>query len=230
MSPSILKSTKVRLLIGLVAVAAAGGLIIGFGTSLISTVTILDLIRENKQLQTALTNLTAEEQIGYAKVLAQDTRADGSVQTRLLFVQTDRTDPAKRILEREYEIGGDVVYFDALIVKFSNEAVAGGKERALYLWRRVYGENQAPAQGYPIEVMGQTPSRYADISARLKIPERDLFWSEIWNLSNDPDRLAAAGVTAIYGNVVYKKVRPGLIYVFKISPTGTLYPETVPDL
>lgn len=230
MSPSIFKSTKVRILLGLITIAAAAGLIIGFGTSLFSTVTILDLIRENKQLQMALSNLSVENQIGYAKVLAQESRPDGSLHTRLLFVQTDRADPSKRILEREYDIEGDIVYFDALIVKFSNEAVAGGKERALYLWRRVYGENQPPAQGFPIEVEGQAPSRYADIGARLSLNQREMFWSEIWKLSNDPDRLAQAGVTAIYGNVVYKKVRPGLIYVFKISATGALYPETIPDL
>lgn len=35
---------------------------------------------------------------------------------------------------------------------------------------------------------------------------------------------------AIYGSVVYQKLEPGLIYVFKISSTGALYPETVLDL
>jgi hypothetical protein len=49
-------------------------------------------------------------------------------------------------------------------------------------------------------------------------------------LANDPEVLQQHGIKAIYGNAVYKKLRPGLIYVFKISPTGQLYPETVPDL
>ncbi|NLH17176.1 MAG: hypothetical protein GX455_11410, partial [Phycisphaerae bacterium] len=53
---------------------------------------------------------------------------------------------------------------------------------------------------------------------------------EIWALSNDPARLQQLGITAVYGNVVYRKLRPGLIYVFKISNTGQLYPETVPAL
>ena len=57
-----------------------------------------------------------------------------------------------------------------------------------------------------------------------------MFWPEIWELSNDPDRLKDAGIQAIYGNAVYKKLRPGLIYVFKISPSGQLYPEVVPDM
>jgi hypothetical protein len=62
------------------------------------------------------------------------------------------------------------------------------------------------------------------------LKDRKLFWDEIWALSNDPARLQQAGITAIYGNVVYRKLRPGLIYVFKISNSGQLYPETVPAL
>jgi hypothetical protein len=60
--------------------------------------------------------------------------------------------------------------------------------------------------------------------------DRQTFWAAIWDLANDPEALQQHGIKAIYGNAVYKKLKPGLIYVFKISPTGQLIPETVPDL
>jgi len=41
----------------------------------------------------------------------------------------------KRVLEKEYEIEGDIIHFDALIVKFDEQLVMDGKERTLYLWR-----------------------------------------------------------------------------------------------
>ncbi len=192
--------------------------------------TIYDLLNENKELRKAITNLTNEDQIGYAKVLEQEENDNGSLTTRLLFVETARNDPSRRILERDYEIEGDMVYFDALIVKFSNKVVMDGTQKALYLWRRVYGETMPPGQGYPIEPEGEEPYRYAALCKTLSIRNRELFWDEIWKLSDDPDRLRDAGVRAIYGNVVYKKLRPGLIYVFKISNTGTVFPEVVPDL
>ncbi len=198
-------------------------------SSFYATKSIYDLLGENKKLKRALTNLTDESQIGFAKVLSQGPR-DGTLYTRLLFVETDRTDPAQRILEREYEIEGDVVYFDAMIVKFNDQVVMDGRERALYLWRRIYGETMAPARGFPIESPGEAPRRYADLLHKLPLRDRNLFWSEIWGLSNDPERLREAGVQAIYGNAVYNKLRPGLIYVFKISNNGTVYPEVVPDL
>jgi len=100
---------------------------------------IEQLLKENKELQTAITNLKTERQIGYAKVISQ-TSGEGKVITKLKFVET------------------------------------------------------------------------------------------IWKLADDTQSLAEYGISAIYGNVVYRKVKPGLVYVFKISSMGSLYPEVIPDL
>ena len=190
----------------------------------ISSRTIFDLLAENKKLRTAIANLSAESQIGYAKVLSQATR-DGRTFTLVLFVETARDDPAKHILEQEYEVEGDVVHFDALIVKFSTQYVADGRARALYLWRRVYGEKMTPESGYPIESAGQEPRRYAEALRALSVRDRDMFWTEIWRLAHDPERLKSAGVTAVFGNAVYTQMRPGFIYTFKIGNTGALSVE-----
>jgi len=148
----------------------------------------------------------------------------------LRFVETARDDKLRKILEKDYTIEGDIVYFDVLIVKFGDKMVADGREKALYLWRRVYGETMAPQDGFVIEQAGIEPQRYADLLRVLPIGQREVFWSGIWDLANDPERLKQYGVKAIYGNVVYSKLRPGLIYVFKISAAGQVYPEIVPDM
>lgn len=191
--------------------------------------TIHQLLGENRALKSAITNLTTENQIGYAKALEQTERG-GVLVTRLLFVETDPHDPTRRVLEMEHEVEGDIIHFDALIVKFSKDAVMDGRERALYLWRRVYGENTPPSRGLGIEKPGAEPARYAGMLKKLSMADRATFWSEIWALADDPDRLRALGVQAIYGNVVYKKIRPGLIYAFKIDGQGNLYPESFPAL
>lgn len=191
--------------------------------------TIYELLGENKALRQGIANLSQEDQIGYAKVISQAER-NGKLMTRLLFVETDRADKSRRVLEKEFDIEGDVVHFDALIVKFGTQVVVDGRERALYLWRRVYGEKMAPETGYPIAEEGAEPARYADICAKLSIKERQMFWTEIWKLSNDPTRLEKLGVKAIDGKVTYKSLRPGFIYIFKIGAQGDLYSETVPAL
>jgi hypothetical protein len=224
-----MRTAKIRItvLLLLVVVLVAAGY---FGRGyLLREITIHQLLNENKQLKEAITNLTTEEQIGYAKVIKQETK-DGKVWTTLRFVETARSDKLKKILEKDYTIEGDIVHFDALIVKFDNKMVMDGKERTLYLWRRIYGETMTPQNGLVIESPGAEPARYADLLARLPIKQREMFWSNIWDLANDVEKLKQDGITAIYGNAVYSKLKEGLIYVFKISPTGQLYPEVVPDM
>src|SRR4030042_5081289 len=108
--------------------------------------TIRELLTENKQLKQAITNLTLEDQIGYAKVISQENR-EGKLFTSVRFVETARDDKLKKVLEKNYTIEGDVVHFDALVVKFGDKMVMDGRGKALYLWRRGYGENGAPENG-----------------------------------------------------------------------------------
>jgi len=213
---------------GVAALFVAAAAFIGPGLYR-GAMTIHELLTENKQLKQAISNLTEEEQIGYAKVISQRNE-DGRVLTTIRFVETARGDKTKVILQKEYTIEGDVVHFDAVVVKFDDKMVADGESRALYLWRRVYGEKMAPGDGFLIEEPGVEPKRYSGLLEALPIKHRELFWSAIWDLANDPNKLHEHGIKAIYGSVMYQTLREGLIYVFKISPTGQLYPEGVPDM
>jgi len=221
------KAGKLGLFV-VIGTAVAGTIYFGRG-GFHSAVTIHELLGENKQLKEAISNLTTEDQIGYAKVISQE-RREGKLFTTLKFVETARDDKLRKVLEKEYTVEGDVVYFDALIVKFGDKFVTDGRGRALYLWRRIYGENSSPEQGLAIEEMGAEPERYGGILKLLPGEQRGLFWRNIWELANNPEALAKHDIAAIYGNAVYQSLRPGLIYVFRITPTGQLYPETVPDM
>jgi hypothetical protein len=213
---------------GIAALFVAAAALIGPGLYR-GAMTIHELFTENKQLKQAIANLTEEDQIGYAKVLSQ--RDEGGRQlTTIRFVETARGDKTKIILQKEYTIEGTIVHFDAVIVKFDDKMVADGKSRALYLWRRVYGERMSPGEGFAIEEPGTEPRRYSGLLEALPIKHRELFWSAIWDLANDPDKLREHGIKAIYGSAMYQPLKEGLIYVFKISPTGQLYPEVVPDM
>ncbi len=145
-------------------------------------------------------------------------------------METDPADYTKQVLRKEYEVAGDIVFFDALIVTFGQQLVMDGRERAMYMWRRVYGEKQPPEQGFAIETEGKPSPRYRQLCEKLSIEDSQLFWDEIWALSNNPKRLEHLGIKAVFGNVVYRKLKPGLIYVFKVSATGAVNSEFFPDL
>ena len=224
-----LKRKKLKYLVFIIVVVCLGAFAY-LGSGLFhGAVTIHQLLTENKHLKQAITNLTEEEQIGYAKIVAQEMK-DGRLFTTVKFVETARDDKLKKIMEKEYTIEGDIVHFDALIVKFGDKMVMDGKTRALYLWRRVYGEKMAPEKGFVIEQPGTEPLRYGDLLEALPIQQRQMFWSSIWELANDKEKLKQYDIEAIYGNVVYSKLREGLIYVFKLSPTGHFYDVVIPDM
>jgi len=191
--------------------------------------TLHRLLTENKQLKQAITNLTLEDQIGYAKIISQENRG-GKLYTTIKFVETARDNKTRKVYEKEYTIEGNIIHFDALIVKFGDTMVADGKEKAMYLWRRIYGENQAPENGFSIEEAGKEPKRYSGLLEMLPADQRNMFWANIWELANNPDKLKKYDIRAIYGNVVYSKLKNGYIYVFKISSAGQLYPEVIPDM
>ena len=192
---------------------------------------IHDLLGENKKLKQSLTNLTDAGKLGYAKVVSQITDEQGNVvATTLKFVGTDRDDELKIVLEKKYKIEGDIVHFDALIVKFGDKMVMEGKKKSLYLWRRIYGENMPPSAGFAIEEAGKEPKRYHKLLDEIGVKKSKLFWESIWDLANDPQKLKKYDIEAVFGNATYTKLRKGLLYIFRISPTGQIYQEVIPDI
>ncbi|WP_269526547.1 hypothetical protein [Coraliomargarita parva] len=191
-----------------------------------SSSSIHELLTENYQLNQAIRNLAHEESIGYALVQEQSRDEFGQVETVVRFVQTAAGKPELVVSEQLFHIPGDVIHFDAMIVKFDDQVVREGKQRALYLWRRVYGEHTAPDNGESIEVAGAAPERYYDaITQKLRNKDQQVFWDAIWSLSNNPLALDKEGITAVYGNVSYLQMIPGKVYRFKIGATGQIYPE-----
>lgn len=230
---AIVRTIKFFMPGSLLAKIVSLALLTGIGTGaffmLKPTLSIFEMLHQNRELREAITNLTQQRQIGYAKVLSQTAR-DGVLYTQVRFVVTDPENQNHHVLERDYEIKGDIVFFDALIVRFGSKVVMDGREKAMYLWRRIYGESLAPESGLAIETPGEEPAQYTGLLKKLSLDQRKQFWDEIWKLSDDPTRLNAAGVQAVYGQAVYKKLKPGLIYIFNLDANGAFYPETVPAL
>ncbi len=194
-----------------------------------STLSIHQLLTENKRLSKAIHNLTQETQIGYIVLKSQTSNASGQTINQIRFVQTAPENPKLVVSEQEFTIHSDVVFFDAMIVKFTDEFVKDGKERALYLCRRIYGEDTPPIKGQSLETPSAAPERYETITRSLPFKSKNTFWDSIWSLANDPEELSDYGLTAVFGNAVYIRPVPGKVYLLKISPTGQIYPEVVND-
>lgn len=217
--------TQGKILASLILIAVAAAAIVVGLAHYFSSSSIHSLLTENHELNRAIRNLTETREVGYATVLSQEVDALGHTRSLVRFVQTEPGNVHQIASEQLFEVTGEVIHFDALIVKFSESYVREGKGRALYLWRRIYGETTAPEAGEAIQGPGQAPERYRAITESLRLKDRDTFWSAIWDLANDPSRLSQYGITAIYGNAVYTRMRTGDVTVFKINANGQIYPE-----
>jgi hypothetical protein len=208
---------------GLVAAVVCVALIfLGIGVFRAGT-SIQEILTENKQLEKAIRNLTDTGKIGAARVISQQLK-DGKLYTKLKFWVYDRKNEHRIINEKTYEIAGDVVHFDALVVKFSDPLVKKG-QKCMYIWRRVYGEGTAAEDGFHINDPNAAPARYQNFLDNLPVNQQKLFWASIWQLAHEPEKLEEYGIKAIYGNVTYSQFRKGFLYIFRITPTGQIYPE-----
>ncbi|MDG1301789.1 MAG: hypothetical protein P8R37_09410 [Opitutae bacterium] len=219
-----IKGRLIGTLVMLAALITAGILGMSFYHA---TASIHELLTENHQLNKAVRNLTHEEQIGYAILESQTRNELGQLESVVRFVQTAANAPKTLVSEQRFTVSGDIIHFDALIVKFTNEYVKDGTERALHLWRRIYGETTTPTNGEAIEIAGTAPERYYTITESLHLRDRDIFWNAIWKLANDPTHLSQYGIQAVFGNAIYTRMQIGKVYLFKISATGQIYPEIV---
>ncbi len=130
--------------------------------------------------------------------------------------------------ERTFEIDGDVIYVDALVVKFTDPHVEAGdalRGKSIHLFRRLFGERQKPADGHPLTRSGAVPDAYRteDVPDRF---EREI-WENFWRYANDPALAQSHGIETAFGEAVYTRVVRGNVYQLEIQHNGGILLKTV---
>jgi hypothetical protein len=180
-----------------------------------------DVERENRRLQDAIARLGTEFRVADVVVTSQDGNRGRSRRTSFRFLEYDRDGNA--LEPRNFTIEGDVAYFDALVLKFEDKYVGDGdalRGRSLHLFRRVFGEYQAPADGFPLDGSspdGVPPGFRVDGGAF----EKNL-WKQFWEMAADPELAAKSGVRVAEGEAVYLKLEAGRTYRLTIEADGGL--------
>lgn len=122
-----------------------------------------------------------------------------------------------------YQIDGDIVYVDALVIKFDDRFVEQNdllRGSTLLLFRRLFGEHQNPAEGFPIDPVGQHPRAYSPEEGMPAL-HRDL-WKRFWEYAQDPEVARASGVRALHGEAPFIQLAPGKEYDVELRTSGGL--------
>ncbi len=183
---------------------------------------LLDKQRKIEQLNLALRLMKVEHRLAEIVVLSQDPPAEGKRgTTRFQFTEVD--DAGTPLEEpRVFTIEGDKVYIDAWIAKFKDSFIEVGdplRSTSIYLFRRIFGEFQQPAEGFPLDRVGSRPAAYSrgggsDLEKEI--------WEHFWDFANNPDKAEKLGVRAANGEAPSIKLQKGRLYKIQLRASGGL--------
>jgi len=123
----------------------------------------------------------------------------------------------------ECTLDGDVVYVDARVIKFDDAFVERNdllRGSTLLVFQRLFGEYQAPADGFRLDASGQLPAAY---SAEQGVqPFHESLWKDFWKHALDPAMAREGGVRAMHGEAPYIKLAPGRSYEVELRTSEGL--------
>ncbi len=163
--------------------------------------------------------LSRSRRLGRVDVTDQTRADDGEViDTTVRLIELD--EKGAELARQTFTVPGDVVFIDALTVKFDREAVALGHPlmaETIVLLQRVYSDRLPPREGRPIDMPGAVPAGYA--GTEIGQFEQRL-WSQFWTLATDSRAAARLGVRVAQGEAVYKPMRTGESYDLEVDAAG----------
>jgi hypothetical protein len=174
---------------------------------------------KNAELEQIRTRLETDRRV--ARIIVTDQKTiDGKLKTTLLFVEYGRDGSA--LPAREFTIDGTEAHFDAEVIKFKDQYVEEGdplRGQSIMLFVRVYGADQAPNAGFPIDAPGDIPEIYRGVDPQVSSYEQDL-WNNFWKLYNDRDAREARGIRGLNGEGLYGQFLPGYQYTITLRADG----------
>lgn len=178
-----------------------------------------ELQEKNDQLKQIINRIETDRRV--ARILVTDQKTvDGQLKTTLLFVEYTRDGVA--MPARQFTIDGNEAHFDAEVIKFKDKYVEPGdplKGQSIMLFVRVYGADQAPDAGFPIDAPGTIPDVYRGSDPHVSEFEQGL-WNKFWDLYNNRDARETLGIRGLNGEGLYGQFLPGHVYTITLRSDG----------
>jgi hypothetical protein len=184
----------------------------------------IDELNQNiDKLETSLTLLKVDQRLARVTVLDQGKDPNsGEEFSRVEFVElNDEGYPIDT--PREFRIRGDVIYIDNWIVKFEDKYVEQAdldRGTSIVLFRRIFGEQQQPIEGFPLDEIGSRPKAYAHGGKMTDFEKK--IWGDFWNIANNESAAKDLGIRAAHGQALSMKVQKGKSYKIQLRASDGL--------
>ena len=188
-----------------------------------------ELTQENQKLSVANHYLMRDFRTARVEVLEQTMDPEDPnkiLETKIRFTEFDPVTGAIAAKPAEFSVAGDMIYVDALVVKFDKIFVETAdllRNRSLDSFQRIFGENQAPSQGFRVDQDGTIPPVYrsSDKDEEVAAFEKEI-WENFWAISNDRAKQKELGIHAIHGEAPSQRLQPGRIYYLDLRASSGL--------
>jgi hypothetical protein len=181
-----------------------------------------ELEQEKTRLADYARRLSASRRVAQVDVVRQRVDANGRTVSTLLWqeIGTDGT----RGKPVAVEAVGKLVYFEALVLKFTYAHVAAGDPQrglSLALFRRIFGENQAPENGQELDRTVRPPVITAAAEQAAASAEAAL-WQRFWQFVDDPRLAGEYGVRIAQVEAPGVPLSAGQIWEVSLDAAGGL--------
>ncbi|MAG57069.1 MAG: hypothetical protein CMJ83_12320 [Planctomycetes bacterium] len=194
---------------------------------------------QERALREAIARLTEERPC--ARIIVDSVDDDpvtGQPTIRMRWLDTDanwKPRPGAEI--RSLVLHGREAYVDAYQIIFKKDAIKEGdplRGRTLTLFAKVYGSDQKPSDGIPLNVPSSIARTAAGPGDELvpqayrsgKGPASDLerrLWRRFWDLCQDSKAADREGVRTVQGTAVHKPLEPDMEYRLSINNEGQIF-------
>lgn len=179
--------------------------------------------REIERLDTAMRLLKIDHRVARLTVVDQGPDPEGGGLISLVEFQEldDRGMPIGPA--KQFRISGDLIYVDAWVVKFDDKYVEQAdidRASSLVLFRRIFGEQQKPLEGFALDAQGERPAVYGRGQQLTELEKR--IWGDFWSVANDEQKQAELGIRAAHGEAPSIKVQKGKSYRVEVRASGGL--------
>lgn len=179
---------------------------------------VSELERDRQRLIEYANRLSASRRVAQADVIEQFSDAQGRTVSAILWHEIDADGVFSE--PREIEVLGDLVYFEAAVIKFEHRLVGEGDPQrgaSLALFRRVFGEHQAAASALELNHA---------LTARLRSENADAFdprlWSLFWQMMENPGLAEKYGVRIAQCEAPAVRVKDGQVWEVTLDAAGGL--------
>jgi len=183
------------------------------------------LKQQREHLQQFVSRLSSERRVAEIVVSDQVKQGNSIALTTLMFVENARD--GRRLPPKFFNVKGSVAHIDALVIKFDRGFLEKDdplRGHSLVLFNRVYGDYQAPVDGFPIDEPGKPPAAYRaepGQSPTTQAFEAEL-WQNFWKLADDPKYREQKGVRVAQGEGPWTYFYPDRIYTLSLEAAGGL--------